>query len=661
MYEFTEANRNAGRKNLRLLSESIYLPKPVQTVAQYAEYQRTMPSSTPFPGRWRNDRTPYLVEPMDTMSAYSPTQRTIIAKGAQLGFTAAAENVIAYWMDISPTEIMFISATEVLLQKWVTKRLEPMIDSCGLRSKIFAQTEHKRTKRTGDKTFSKEFIGGNLDMASAQSPGSLRSDSKRVLIRDEIDGAPRLLTTGEGDWLEVSLARTNAYGARRKIFDFSTPTTFAESAIWAEYETGDQRRFYVPCPHCGQFQKLEFYTDGPTIGLKWEVRDGHVVRAWYVCEHCRGEIRNWHKPTMLTRGEWRPTSQSYSPVVRSYQISSLYSPPGMLSWEDIAQQYLRSEGVPDKMRAFTNLVLGLPYRETGARPELEKVIELRGGYRAGTVPDGVIFLTAAIDVQRGSEKDPENPPRVELEVCGHGLGYRTWSILYQRFEGEIDDPQSGAWEAFDRWCRETKLSFLGAHGRRFGIRRVFVDSGDGPNTETVYRFVTPRNGFFPTKGFNVIKKRRDEKADDDIHPSFRRYRSVNVGTDKPLVEVNTAHYKNIIYSNLKISRADGVTQKPGFCDFPSDYGSAYFEMLTAEEKRRDGSFYCPSGRRNEALDVRVLNLCAADMLLHEMVLQLQADAKHRGVSPDRVGQINSKSALDAIAKTILAASAGGRS
>jgi phage terminase large subunit GpA-like protein len=167
-------------------------------------------------------------------------------------------------------------------------------------------------------------------------------------------------------------------------------------------------------------------------------------------------------------------------------------------------------------------------------------------------------------------------------------------------------------------------------------------------------------GFFPTKGFNLIKKRRDEKADDDIHPSFRRYRAVNVGNDTPLVEVNTAHYKNIIYANLKIPRQDGASQKPGFCDFPTDYGAAYFEMLTAEEKRRDGSFYCPSGRRNEALDVRVLNLCCADMYLHEAVLALQANAKARGVAPDRIGQINSKTALEEMAKGVASASSGGR-
>ena len=59
--------------------------------------------------------------------------RVEVLKGAQIGVTFAAENVIAYWMDPCPAEILFISAIEKLLERWATKRLEPLIDSCGYR------------------------------------------------------------------------------------------------------------------------------------------------------------------------------------------------------------------------------------------------------------------------------------------------------------------------------------------------------------------------------------------------------------------------------------------------------------------------------------------------------------------------------------------------
>jgi len=120
-------------------------------------------------------------------------------KSAQVAATFSIEGIIAYWMKEHPAAILYMSATQVLLEKWATKRLEPMIDSCGIRSKIIENKEDMfgaKSRRTGDKVFSKQFVGGFLEMASAQSSSSQRSDSIRVLIRDEIDGAPKHLTSG---------------------------------------------------------------------------------------------------------------------------------------------------------------------------------------------------------------------------------------------------------------------------------------------------------------------------------------------------------------------------------------------------------------------------------------------------------------------------------
>ena len=240
---------------------------PPPLISEYVEGRRILPPSTPFPGLMENRRTPYLVEIMDNMSPFSPVQEQDVMKGAQLGITFAAENVIAYWMDPCPAEILFVSATAGLLERWATKRLEPLIDSCGYRHKIYAQTENTKTRRSGDKTYLKEYVGGTLDMASARSAPSLRSDSKRIIIVDEVDGAPPELTTGEGNYLDVVCVRGNAWGYRKKIFRISTPTTFILSLINKGYEEGDQRVFLVPCPHCGKDQQLEFGSEKSTYGI----------------------------------------------------------------------------------------------------------------------------------------------------------------------------------------------------------------------------------------------------------------------------------------------------------------------------------------------------------------------------------------------------------
>ena len=568
------------------------------------------------------------------MSPGSSVQRTIICKGAQLGFTAAAENVILFWSDEYPAEILYMSATDDLLKRWSTKRLEPAIRSVGLDKKIFAQHVGRKSRRSGDRANAKEFPGGALDLASAQSAASMRSDSKRVLIRDEIDGSPPDLRTGEGNWMKVSYVRTAAWGRRRKVLDFSTPTTYQESAIWPEYERGDQRRYFVPCPHCGAFQVLEWYR------MKWAVVDGRIVDVHYECEACQRKILNYHKTAMLNAGQWRPTASATDDTVRSYHLSSLYSPIGMMSWEDIVKEYLDARDRPEGMRAFENLYLGLPYRETGERPKVESIVDLRGTYHEGTVPAGVLFLTMGIDVQRGSERDANNPPRLELEVCGHGLGYRTWSICYKRFAGEITHPEMGAWYELTKWAKESQLVFSRADGTKFKIMLTLIDSGDGMFADSVYQFCAGWGNTFPSKGFGILKKSRDIDG-DQIDKNFDRYRIKRIKGDAILYEISTNYYKTIVYRNLKIPRKQPGEPNPSFSDFPIEYPTRYFEMLTSEERRQDGSYHA-GGRRNESLDCRVLNLCAHDIWLDAAVEAERQQAKARGAAVQQLPLITKR-------------------
>ena len=632
---------------------------PPRYIHEFVENRRVLPNGTPIPGPWRNDRTPFWVEIMIEMSPYSPTQQIEVMKGAQLGATTLTENVALYYIGGCPAEIMFISATEELLEKWATKRLEPAIDSCGLRHLIFAQTENRLSKRLGDKVFSKEFVGGGIDMVSAQSAAGLRSASKRVLLRDEVDGAPPQLRTGEGNWMDVSKARTNSWGARRKILDNSTPALESTSEIYQGFLSGDQRRYFVPCPLCGKEQPLEFGLDKKSnSGLKADTEAGQLVDAYYLCDFCHDAIHNNHKGVMLRAGHWEPMSKSSESNLRSYQLSSLYSPVGMLSWRSMYQEYLNAQAKPEGMRSFTNLYLGLPYKEDGSRPKINEVIELRSGYASGSVPDGVVFITVGMDVQRGSaDAKKDNPARIEMEILGHGVGYRTWSIDYRCFYGPIDVQGAGAWQELQEWAEAGgfQLKRLDGKGTMSPVL-ILIDSGDGPFADVVYNFCDGWPGTYPSKGSQVLKKRKHERPDERLEEvdqfTFKRYRKATLPGDRILVEISTVHYKWHVYNNLKIKPSENNLDPVGLCKFPSDYRDDYFEMLTAEERRNDGSFFCPSGRRNEALDCRVSALCAGDMFLDERVQTAKAAGKMSGMTEDQVRKITHRVILDLLARNV---------
>lgn len=610
---------------------------PTLNISDHAEKNRILPPGTPRPGPLELSYTPFLIEPMNNMSPFSSIQETKILKGAQLGFTMMSECVVCYYIGYDPSDQLFMSSTDGSLEKWASKRLEPAISSYGYRSLIKAN-ENNSGKKQGDKQFSKEYLGMRLDMASAQSASGMRSDSKKVLIRDEIDGAPAKLRTGEGNWLDVSFARTNAWGSRRRILDFSTPTTFEESLIWKEFERGDQRKYMLPCPHCQEKQHLEFKQLVP------EREDGFITSVFYACKHCGTAIYNYHKDWMFKEafsgnGGWVPFARPTSKVIRSYHINSLYSPVGMMSWEELYLKYEKAENDPDPdaKRSFVNLYLGLPYKQEGQKPKLSKVIELRGDYKEGIVPDMVLYITIGIDVQRGSKKDSKNPPRLELEVLGHGPGYRTYSILYKRIEGSVDDPYDGAWELLNNWGFESELTFEKRDGRKIPTSMTFIDSGDGTLTETVYRFCGRWNNTFPIKGFRQAGVHNG--VDKATATDYKRYRLSKISDDTFLYSISTNYYKKVVYNNLKIKRKDLDIQSPGFCDFPVDRPDNYFKMLTAEEMRIDGNFYCPDGKRNEALDNRVYALCAGDVYINGLVDNFRKKLKERGATDSDLKKI----------------------
>ena len=67
----------------------------------------------------------------------------------------------------------------------------------------------------------------------------------------------------------------------------STPTTRGVSRIESEFELTDQRKWFCPCPHCGEQQTLEW------ANIKWDKDEEgeHLPEtARLVCEKCEKDI-----------------------------------------------------------------------------------------------------------------------------------------------------------------------------------------------------------------------------------------------------------------------------------------------------------------------------------------------------------------------------------
>ena len=587
-------------------------------IIEYAE--KTIIATGLYRGmQFDHARAPQLKRLFECLSPDSPYTEVVAMFPAQSSKTFIANTTAMYYIECIPSEILYATSNETMAIKWLEREIVPRCANAGIVFK--SEVESRQSRRTGDTAYSKTFPGGVIDLASLLSPSQMASATKRIVLVDELDRAREKIGE-QGSIINQLRARTQAWGNQAKIFWFSTPNDEETSTIYLLYKQGTQEMYYVPCPYCGTMQLMDFKAD-KGYGLTWEKRDGHIYKKSIelLCESCGRGIKESAKPKMLLNGEWRSTATPEYEHIVSFNINGLYS--FQLSWYDMVVAWEEAQKSELKRQDFEQLKMGRPFKRKGTRPKVEFVIEnnRHATRRSCEVPDGVLYITAGVDVQRGSKTDPANPARLEMEILGIGIGHRTWSIEYRVFEGSIDNPFQGAWEDLFNYMVERDNKYTRSDGFQFDVSLMFIDSGDGEYMDIVYMYSQRWGNCFPSKGFKALTRRKKEKPDEVTESSFMRYRAARMDGDITLYEISTAWYKAQVYANLKVKRIDSELQNPGFCDFPADYSQNYFEMLTAEELTENG--YDNKGRRNEALDCRVYALCAGDVYLASVVKEWQ--------------------------------------
>ena len=227
-------------------------PDPKISISEWAERERILASSgAAEAGKYRLSRVPYCKEVMDTMSPFSPVVEEYIMKGTQLGFSEVANNIAMYYMQHVPTAVMLLMMTKDVALSHTKNKITPAIKAM---PKLLSLITDAKQKDDAGGTLLKEFPGGYFRVVWAQSTASYANASIRVLLIDDTDRFPDEIGE-EGDPIKLAIKRTNSYGRKRKIFNNSTPTTKSKSKIYKGYLKGDQRHYYMPCPHCTPREK----------------------------------------------------------------------------------------------------------------------------------------------------------------------------------------------------------------------------------------------------------------------------------------------------------------------------------------------------------------------------------------------------------------------
>lgn len=581
----------------RVFSEAIAsaIPESSLTVSQWAAtYRYVSAERSARPGKWRNELVPYLVDIMDAAS--KPGVREVIfVKSAQVAGSECLNNVIGYYIHIDPSPIQYVCEIESKARAWSTESLMPMIRDTPVLANLI---EEPRTRDSSNTIEEKSFPGGHLAIGWATSAATLSSRPRRVMALDERDA---FKPTGEGDPAKLAEARTKTF-PDAITFKVSTPRDRLEleagappdarryTPIELEYENSDKRKYFVPCPHCGEYQVLVW------ARVKWD--EGKAGEAYYVCESgC--VIEHEHKQEMLARGEWRAGKPFTGRA--GFHIWEGYSP--FVTWGEMALNFLEAKKSRAALKVFINTSLAEGWEETTEQATTDDLID-RCEEFAVAVPRGVLVLTAGVDVQGN---------RLEVEIVGWGLDEESWSIGYHVLEG--DPAQSQVWEDLKELLSrdyEFEVPVGGESDEDAAqivttrVRATCIDSG-GHHTKQVYRFCHENKGrrVYAIKGANTPGKPLVSKYTMQGKPPVRLY---TVGTE-------TA--KDTIAAHLLITEPG-----PGYCHFPDTRDESYFKQLRSERpvmRHERGKTYrrwekIKASARNEALDLRVYAMAACAIL-----------------------------------------------
>lgn len=473
--------------------ETLY-PREKWTPSEWAERApRKIPDNgiNPEPGSWRNSRTPYLVEILDTLVAPG-IQEVGFLKPTQVGYTdGVIVNAIGYWIDLDPGACMLVEPDEQLAKEVLDERVLPTIrETPALNRHLSARPWDTKTTKISLDTMP-VFVGW------AGSPTRMASRSIRYLLLDEVDKYP-VFSGKEADPISLARQRVSNWKHRARIVIGSTPTTRA-GHIWRWWEScPDRRRYWVPCPHCGKHQVLVF---SRVLWPKMEQLDrpkrADKIKtdklAWYQCEHCDGRIFDHHKPAMLSQGAWASDGQEVvDGEVRGerprssrvgFHLSSLYSP--WVDFSEVAAAFVLASDDPAMLMNFRNSMLAEPFEEQASKTEASLIEQKR--VHAGPpleVPAWAPLVLATADVQKD---------RLYYVIRAWGHQYRSQLVAYgmARDFGELEQI------VFER-------PLAGPEGSQIVPSALAIDCKY--RTDEVYAFAQRRPGeIYPSAGSSNVK------------------------------------------------------------------------------------------------------------------------------------------------------------
>ena len=599
-------------------------------VAQYMRVPMGAGNSVP----WDPLVAPYVIEPMNCLASRE-YDAVIFVGPARTGKTIGLiDGWVIYNVICDPADMLIIQMTEEKAREHSKKRLARTF-------RVSPEVVSRLSPNKNDNNvYDRTFLAGNYLKIGWPSVNIMSSSDYKCVALTDYDRFPEDID-GEGDAFSLASKRTTTFMSSGMTLVESSPGRDVKDVKWRRtspheappttgilslYNRGDRRRWYWPCPHCGEY----FQPCGDVVAGFRDIADPVLASeaAYSQCPSCSGRIMPEQKRELNGRGVWLRDGESINADGSRYgdprrsRIASFWMEGPAAAYQTLSQlvyklltaeQEYETTGSEETLKTVINTDWGLPYLPRASMEQRKsELLEQRAEpVPSRSVPDGVNFLVATVDVQAGRHR------RFVVQVTGYGSRGERWIIdrynITQSLRGDSDgesqriDPASYPedWDVLLTDVFHKSWPLASDPSQQMRLMAMAVDSGgeDGV-TDNAYKFWRRcrRDGLgkriYLFKGDSIRRAKLITRTFPDN--TGRTGRRAQAAGDVPLWLLQTDALKDRV-NNALWRDSPG----PGYVHFPDWLGSWFYDELTYEERSSDGKWSKPGRGANEAFDLIV--------------------------------------------------------
>lgn len=665
-----------------MVLESAVTVRPPEriTVSEAAAKYRNLNNPGSYVGKWKNEKTPYLIEPMDELTSQYYTGMIFVGP-ARTGKSDMFFNWLLHSVACDPADIMRIDMTKEVAREWSMGDLGKfMRNQSSDEEGEFNFTERMLPGKQNDNRFDKTFKSAArlllrwpviTEVSGKTLPRTWTADYDRIPDADDI--------AKEGPLFDLQRKRTQTFKRFGMSVAESSPGREVTNPKWIPktpheappttgilslYNRGDRRRYYWRCPHCREPFEPDFdllsYPDSEDAMEAAEM-------VTMVCPHCRMDIEPSFKQELNVGGRWVKDGMIWMPDgsmkgrAPKTDIASFWLKgpcAAFQDWKGLVFNYLQamqayeSTGDESPLKKTITADQGKPYTakalEQARLPEELKNRAIDWGCgskfeeRTPCVPDWVRYLIATVDVQAGSN--------AAFVVQVHGVGVGNDITIIDMFKirkaasledakrldylkARVDEdghPELIAPDAYPEDWRllidqviEKSYPLADGSGRRMMIKMVGCDSGGKAGVTTkaydFWRWLRDSHPGNLNNRFQLVKGEPSKTAPPtklSFPESDRKDRNSGARGDVPVFFINSNLLKDQIAGML------GRTEPgAGMIMYPKWAPDWLYTQLTSEVRTAKGWDQI-GNRRNESWDL--LYYCAA-LIRHKSIGALRSE------------------------------------